>query len=345
MKTKLITKQISILLTALIITFGLLFPALPAFAEVGAENSTEDSVPAAEENVPAAEENETTTEKDGVSADEGVPAAIRLSALKDPRPFRMENQHIAIQSGRRTVQLKVITKYPNLELSYYTKDEESASVLSVDQNGTVTMLTDRPGACGFIHIHSAETPETEAYTTYAAINIELLDPTIKGPSSMTAVYGVPLKLKYTAPMKVYYRSDTKSIATVNRTTGAVSFKRPGKAIFNAYVFGNDVYKGNGKMVTVTCKLGKPTLKAKAGKKKVKLTWSKVPKTQKYLIYCKYPGKKKYKLVTKRLSTIKSVSHKNLKKGRKYSYKIRAYLKLDGKTYYGPYSNAVTVKVK
>ena len=312
MKTRTITETLCILLTAVIFAAGLLCPVSLAFAEGEADDGA--------------------GLQDAGQSMESVP-------VKDPEPISADP--IYIKSGCRTVQINVVKKYPDLELTYSTR--ENATVLEVYQNGTVTMLTDKPGLyCVFVE--NNETEQAAASRIVVPIVIDLLDQKLRGPSSLTAVLGVPVKLKVTAPTPVSYRSDTKSIATVN-SKGVVTFKRPGKAIIVATVMNTDIYKGNGKVITITCKLGKPVLKAKAGKRSVKLSWNSVPKTQKYLLYCKYPGKKKYKLVTKRLASVKAVTHKNLKKGRKYSYKLRAYVKLGGKEYFGPYSKAVTVKVK
>lgn len=93
-------------------------------------------------------------------------------------------------------------------------------------------------------------------------------------------------------------------------------------------------------------LKKPALTIKALKgKKIKLTWSKVKDADGYIVYVKYPGKSKYaKAVTKK-ATVKSVTHKGLSKNRVYYYKVRAYKKVNGKVYYGPFSKVRKARVK
>ncbi|OYO51484.1 hypothetical protein CG709_19465 [Lachnotalea glycerini] len=90
----------------------------------------------------------------------------------------------------------------------------------------------------------------------------------------------------------------------------------------------------------------PKVKAvNQGDKSVKLTWSKVSYVSGYEIYCKKPGNKEYKLVKNIKKNSKtSVTLKNLKVGKKYYYKIRAYVKIDGKKYYGDFSNVRKISI-
>lgn len=76
-------------------------------------------------------------------------------------------------------------------------------------------------------------------------------------------------------------------------------------------------------------------------KKVSLKWSKVSGANGYVVY-RATGNGSYKAV----KTTKSVSYTNagLKKGSKYSYKVRAYRTVSGKRVYSAYSAAKTVKV-
>ena len=55
------------------------------------------------------------------------------------------------------------------------------------------------------------------------------------------------------------------------------------------------------------------------------------------------GKGKYKKVDTAKTTTAVVN--KLKKGTTYSFKVRAYVKADGKTFYGKYSNVITYKMK
>ena len=181
-------------------------------------------------------------------------------------------------------------------------------------------------------------------TIQVLICIELKDQTLIGPKKLTVDYGKTVKLKVKAKTRVSYRSDTPDIAKVN-SDGVVTFRRPGRAVIVAVAESDSVYKANGLVIRITCRLKKPSLKAFAGTGRVKLRWGQVPGAQKYLIYVKYPGSSKYRLATKQPARVRGITHRNLKKGKRYSYKVRAYMKLKGRRYYSPYSKAVTVKVR
>ena len=62
---------------------------------------------------------------------------------------------------------------------------------------------------------------------------------------------------------------------------------------------------------------------------------------KYQIYYKTAGSKAKPV----LSSAVTKTVKNLKKGKTYTVKVRAYKAIDGKTYYGAYSAAKKVKVR
>ncbi len=103
-------------------------------------------------------------------------------------------------------------------------------------------------------------------------------------------------------------------------------------------------ESNAQFDAVTAQVG--GVKAKAGKRKATLTWT--PQTSGisgYQIYRRAAGGK-YKLV-KRITDIAAGkwTNRNLKKGKKYYYRIRAYRSITGGELWGAYSAAVKVKVK
>ena len=87
-----------------------------------------------------------------------------------------------------------------------------------------------------------------------------------------------------------------------------------------------------------------TVKAQKGRKN-KLTWGKVANADGYIVYIKYPGQKTFKKVLTKNATVKSVTHKGLRKRKYYSYKVRAYKVVNGKYYYGPFSKVRKVRAK
>jgi len=112
------------------------------------------------------------------------------------------------------------------------------------------------------------------------------------------------------------------------------------------VRGEYVYGNPSDQAVASPKLGKTTVKVKAGTKKATITWKKVSGASGYEIYRstkKSKGFKKVKTVAKG-STVKLVN-KKLKAKKTYYYKIRAYRTVSGKKVYGAYSSVKSVKIK
>ena len=90
---------------------------------------------------------------------------------------------------------------------------------------------------------------------------------------------------------------------------------------------------------------KTTLKsAKAKGKKVTLKWNKVKGASGYEIYCK-TGKGKWKLVKTVRNGSKTSYKLKGKAGKKYTYKVRVFQKVENKVIYGQYSNTKSAKIK
>lgn len=87
--------------------------------------------------------------------------------------------------------------------------------------------------------------------------------------------------------------------------------------------------------------------AKAGTKKVTVKWGKVSRATGYEIYRAEGKNGKYKKIKtiNKANTVKYVDNKSLKKGKTYCYKVRAYKKAKGKTYYSAFSTVKTIKIK
>ena len=93
-------------------------------------------------------------------------------------------------------------------------------------------------------------------------------------------------------------------------------------------------------------LGKPSIKsAKAGSKKITVTASKAPALfggTKYQLAYKLKGSSKWKYKT---TSKKTITVSKLKKGKKYTVRIRTMNSTNGQKYYGKWSKSKTVKVK
>ena len=83
-------------------------------------------------------------------------------------------------------------------------------------------------------------------------------------------------------------------------------------------------------------------KAKAGKKKISVSYSKLAKGVKYQISYRKAGSSKWKSI-RSTQTYKTI--KNLKSGSRYKVRVRGYKTVNGKTYYGKWSESKTVKVR
>lgn len=94
-------------------------------------------------------------------------------------------------------------------------------------------------------------------------------------------------------------------------------------------------------ISTTTKPAAPSVKLTAGSKKVTVSWNKVTGATGYAVYMMNADGKYEKLtVTKELKYVKT----KLKKGKAYSFRVRAYKKFDGKYIYSSYKT-YTVKAK
>lgn len=109
------------------------------------------------------------------------------------------------------------------------------------------------------------------------------------------------------------------------------------------ITGKGKYTGT-KTLTYKIVPKKTTLKAeKKSNTKVKLSWTAVSGAEKYQIYYSKNGGEYKKLGTVSGSKTSVTASKLDFKKNDYKFKIRAYTKVDGKTYYSSYSSAITVK--
>ncbi len=145
---------------------------------------------------------------------------------------------------------------------------------------------------------------------------------------------------------VSYVSDNENVATVD-ATGKVTFVGVGTAKITATAAAEDYNDATAETVITVkaptvakAKLAKST-KNKA-KKKIKVKWTKLADVSGYKIYYKQNGKKAKTVIAK--ANAKSKVLKNLKKNKKYKVKVRAFKTVYGKTYYGAWSNAKSIKI-
>ena len=168
-------------------------------------------------------------------------------------------------------------------------------------------------------------------------------------STFTKAYGgsaFSLGAKTNGNGKLTYKSGNTKVATVN-SSGKVTPKAVGTAKITVKAASTASYNAGSKTVTIKVKPKKASIsKAVPGKKQIKVTMgTKVGATggTTYQIKYRVKGTSAWKTTT---TTAKTKTIKNLKKGKRYQIKVRAYKKVDGKTYYGSWSAVKTTnKVK
>lgn len=89
----------------------------------------------------------------------------------------------------------------------------------------------------------------------------------------------------------------------------------------------------------------PSVSSKAGKRKITVKWKKVSGASRYVVYRATKKKGKYKKVATLKSNRRSYTNKNLKKKKRYYYKVRVYKTVKGKKIYSNYSGYTTKKAK
>ncbi|MCD8125045.1 MAG: Ig-like domain-containing protein, partial [Lachnospiraceae bacterium] len=147
--------------------------------------------------------------------------------------------------------------------------------------------------------------------------------------------------------KLTYKSSDTSVATVS-SKGKVTIKGTGKTTITVTAAATASYSKATKKITLKVVPKKQTVSVKSTKtKQIKVTWTKDSKASGYEIV--YATNKSFtKNITKVIiKTNKTTSKpiKNLKKGKKYYVKVRAYTLINGKRAYGSYSSIKSITCK
>lgn len=147
--------------------------------------------------------------------------------------------------------------------------------------------------------------------------------------------------KYEVYRKVKGGSYSK-IGTTAKTYYADKKAKSGKDYYYTVKAINEAGKSDSSSAKSIKHLADPTLKTpKSVKKGITLKWGKVTGAQGYVIYYKTGSGSYKKLATVKGSSKVSYTHTKAKKGKKYTYKVKAYY---SKTY-SAYSNTKTIKDK
>lgn len=226
----------------------------------------------------------------------------------------------------------------NTTVSYVSSN---SNVASVDQSGNVTI---KGAGIANITVTALGNGNYNPVQKTVAISVAKGNGSVKASSYKKARNSKKFKLnaKSTTGGKLTYSTSNKKVATVSKS-GYVTIKGIGKTTITVKSAATANYNSTSKKITVTVvpKTMKIS-KVKAGKKSMKVYWSKDKEVSGYQVVIakdkKFKkGKKTYKL-SKNKYTSKSIS--KLSKKKNYYVKMRSYKKV-GKTYY--YSNYSSVK--
>ena len=167
-----------------------------------------------------------------------------------------------------------------------------------------------------------------------------------GKSRVAAGKKITLKAAVTvsgaAPTTVKWTSSKASVAKVS-ASGVVTGKKPGKAVIKAT--STDGSKVIGKKTVIVVPKKVMTFKAKAlSGRRVKLTWNKPGTLSGYQI--QYSRSHKFKKAkTKWVKSSKKTVRVCVPYKKKYYFRIRPYVKIGSKKYYGTWSKKVTARAK
>ena len=169
---------------------------------------------------------------------------------------------------------------------------------------------------------------------------------VTGKSRVAAGKKITLKAAVTvsgaAPTTVKWTSSKASVAKVS-ASGVVTGKKPGKAVIKAT--STDGSKVIGKKTVIVVPKKVTTFKAKAlSGRRVKLTWNKPGTLSGYQI--QYSRSHKFKKAkTKWVKSSKKTVRVCVPYKKKYYFRIRPYVKIGSKKYYGTWSKKVTARAK
>ncbi len=248
-------------------------------------------------------------------------------------------------SGNNTISKEYGSKPFTLGASAKTAISYKSSntdIATVSGDGIVTLK--RAGTVK-ITVKAAEGAQYRSASKTITITVSKGKQSISAKTSLSKNFGSkPFSLGASAKTELTYKTSNKKVVTVS-SDGKVTLKNPGKAKITVKAAETGKYKAASKTVTINVKLKAPTLSAKiTGKKKVKLSWSKVPGATKYEVHMYDAKKKKFVKKITKPAIQRTAWHKGMKKGT-YKYKVRAYRKVDGKKVYSPYSSVKKVKIK
>lgn len=303
---------------------------------------------------------------------------VKISSVKYDYSLWMEHDNVKAKMSQQGFQIKANCTPSSANLAYRITNP-SNGIITVDDKGYVTFL--KAGEAAVL----VTAPETDKYVEKKAvvkfvITEDRIAQEIKGNAPSETEFGKDFTLDMSASTDISFSSSDKTLAIVD-ADGLVHFLRPGTVKITVAAEPTSEYQGASRVLTITARdykaeaaaesakvaaaqaakaraaadqakasklaknLKKPKLKVKRQRRKNKLSWNKVKGASGYELFVKYPGSKKYVKALTRNYKIKSVTHKGLTKRKRYSYRLRPYVKVGNAVAYGPFSKTVSAKVK
>ncbi len=252
------------------------------------------------------------------------------------------------------------------ELEWTSSDP---AVATVDQQGTVTAVkagsvmitvkvkgTELTGQCEVTVTEKAQTPATKPTApTTPSVDTEALGvvKTVKVQASKPNQAAVSWEPASGASGYELWRAESQN-GKYQKLYAGTAAKYTDKELKSKKTYyykvrafqtleGKTVYSDFSEVAAVKIKAKTPVLKARTGKRQISLSWSKISDADKYELRRSDSKNGVYKKISDKATN--AYVDKGLRSNAKYDYKVRAYRTENGRKLYGPYSKALTVKVK
>ena len=279
-----------------------------------------------------------TTEEGGFTAE----CTVNVDGIEIKGFERVGGRDITIgENQTRQLQVSITPENATDKKIQWTSTNEA--VAAVDENG---LVTSKSAGTAIITAKTNNGLQTEFFITVdspvKSISLNYKNATLNPGKTLKLI--ATISPSNASNKKITWISANDTIATVSN--GVVTAKKIGVTYISAI-------SADGKVITtctvtvtkpIVTKPAKVNLKsAKKKGTKVTLKWKKVTDAVGYVVYMK-TNSGKYKLVKtiKKAKTVKCVL--KLKKGKKYSFKVRAYKLDEGNKVYGTYSKIKKVKM-
>lgn len=228
------------------------------------------------------------------------------------------------------------------------------SVAQVTSDGTVTALA--PGKAT-IKATDKISGKSASYTLYVKLpapkKISVKTMTTSANKANEANVRINWSAVSHATSYTVYRSSSKNgtYIAIGKTTSRSYTDKKIKTAKNYYyrvTASNGYTYCESEKSTVYARVIAPTTpsinKTAANNTRIKITWTRKTSATGYIIYRSSNNGKTYKEIARTTSNKKlNYIDKNVKKGKNYCYKIRAYRNLGDKTFYSNYSSSVKIK--